>query len=115
VEQQLEIGFIVGIDVHAVVGRSDDGERMFDYHYSKISVTPRSPLWFFDTVRAPPLDYVQVYRLHRKLLAAHCLGDADLIAKLSVPVVQTASRGELRQVPNDAIRDRFTALFQTVD
>ena len=93
----------------------DDGERIFDYHYTEISVTPRSPLWFFDTIHAPPLDYVQVYRLHRKLLAAHCLGNADMMANLSAPLVLTANRGELRQVPNDTIRDRFAAVFQTVD
>lgn len=95
--------------------RIDDGERIFVYRYSDIDVTPRSPLWFFDTVSAPPIDNVQVYRLHRKLLAAHCLGDADMIAELSAPQVLTASRGELRQISNDAMRERFTSLFQTVN
>ena len=93
----------------------DDGQRVFDYHYSEIKVTPQSPLWFFDAVSAPPIDNVQVYRLHRKLLAAHCLGDADMMADLSAPEVLTASRGKLMQITNDAIRERFTALFQSLD
>lgn len=94
--------------------RIDDGDRIFDYHYSEIDVTPRSPLWFFDTVSAPPIDFVQVYRLHRKLLAAHCLGDAEMIATLSAPQSLSANRGELRQISKDAMREQFTALFQTV-
>jgi hypothetical protein len=95
--------------------RIDDGDRIFDYRYSEIDVTPKSPLWFFDTVSAPPIDFVQVYRLHRKLLAAHCLGDADMIANLSAPQVLSASRGELRQFSRDAMRERFTALFQALN
>ena len=93
----------------------DDGERIFDYHYSEISVAPRSPLWFFDTVRAPPIDNVQVHRLHRMLLAAHCLGDADMMANLSTPQVLTANRGEIQHVENDAMRVRFSALFRALD
>lgn len=93
----------------------DDGQRVFDYYYSEIDVEPQSPLWFFDAVPAPPIDEVQVYRLHRKLLAAHCLGNADMMADLSAPEVLTASRGKLNQITNDAIRERFTALFQSVD
>lgn len=93
----------------------DDGQRVFDYHYSDIRVTPRSPLWFFDAVPAPQIDAVQVYRLHRKLLAAHCLGDADMIADLSAPEIIVASRGKLEQTTNEAMRERFTALFQSLD
>jgi hypothetical protein len=93
----------------------DDGQRVFDYYYSEVKVTPQSPLWFFDAVPAPPIDNVQVYRLHRKLLAAHCLGDADMMADLSTPEVLTASRGKLIQITNEAIRERFKALFQSLD
>jgi hypothetical protein len=93
----------------------DDGQRVFDYHYSDIRVTPRSPLWFFDAVPPPRIDAVQVYRLHRKLLAAHCLGDADMIADLSAPEVIAASRGKLEQMTNEAMRERFAALFQSLD
>jgi len=93
----------------------DDGQRVFDYHYSSISVTRKSPLWFFDAILAPRLDSVQVHRLHRKLLAAHCLGDADMIADLSAPEIMVASRGKLEQTTKDAVRERFTRLFQALD
>jgi hypothetical protein len=93
----------------------DDGQSVFDYNYSEIKVMPQSPLWFFDAVPAPPIDKVQVYRLHRKLLAAHCLGDADMMADLSAAEVLTANRGKLAQISNDAIRERFTILFQSLD
>jgi hypothetical protein len=93
----------------------DDGQRVFDYHYSDINITAMSPLWFFDAVPSPRLDVVQVYRLHRKLLAAHCLGDADMIANLSAPEIMSASRGKLEQTTNEAMREQFTALFQSLD
>jgi ketosteroid isomerase-like protein len=93
----------------------DDGERVFDYRYSSIDTVPRLPLWFFETVTAPPLDQVQVYRLHRKLLAAHCLGDAELLSGLSAPEVISASNGELQQTPNESVRERFAALFERLD
>ena len=58
---------------------------------------------------------MQVYRLHRKLLAAHCLGDADLIAELSAAENLIAGRGNLLWSSNSATRDRFISLFQSVD
>jgi hypothetical protein len=95
--------------------RIDDGKRTFDYRYSAVDVAARSPLWFFEAVGAPPIDSVQVYRLHRKLLVAHCLGDAEMIANLSAPTVLSANRGELREFSRDAVRERFTALFEVLD
>ena len=93
----------------------DDGERTFDYRYSNIETSPGSPLWFHETVSAPALDQIQVYRLHRKLLAAHCLGDAELLSRLSAEQIVSASNGELVRAPNDSIRERFTALFERLD
>jgi hypothetical protein len=93
----------------------DDGQRVFDYHYSDMSITSESPLWFFNDIPSPRIDVVQVYRLHRKLLAAHCLGDADMIANLSAPEIISASRGKLEKTTNEAMRERFTALFQSLD
>jgi ketosteroid isomerase-like protein len=58
---------------------------------------------------------VQVHRLHRKLLAAHCLGDAEMIANSSAPQVLSANRGELREFSRAAVRERFSALFKTVN
>jgi hypothetical protein len=93
----------------------DDGERIFDYRYSSIDLAPKSPLWFMDALPAPEIDGVQVYRLHRKLLAAHCLGDANMMADLSAPSVIVASRGELLETSPEATRERFTSVFQQVD
>jgi ketosteroid isomerase-like protein len=93
----------------------DDGERVFDYRYSDIDINPRSPLWFHDAVVAPPIDEVQVYRLHRKLLAAHCLGDADMMAALSAPELVVAGRGDLGRYSSESTRERFTGVFQRLD
>ncbi len=80
-----------------------------------MDVAPASPLWFFEATGAPDLDAVQVYRLHRTLLAAHCLGDADLIANLSAPEVIVAGRGELYRESSESMRAQFTALFERLD
>lgn len=93
----------------------DDGERIFDYRYSSIDLEPKSPLWFFDSLPAPEIDNVQVYRLHRKLLVAHCMGDADMMANLSAPNIIVASRGELLETSPAVTRERFTSVFQRVD
>lgn len=92
--------------------RIDDGERLFDYRYTSIATAPQSPLWFFKAVLAPAIDQLQVYRLHRQLLAAHCLGDADLIAALSAPEMLIAGGGELDTYSNDSVREQFAGLFQ---
>jgi len=93
----------------------DDGDRTFEYRYSSVETVPRSPLWFFESVIAPAIDQVRVYRLHRQLLAAHCLGDAELLANLSAEQVISASNGDLRRMPNHAISERFTALFERLN
>lgn len=93
----------------------DDGERQFVYAFSRVSVSARSPLWFIDSAGPSPLDEVEVYRLHRRLLAAHCLGDADLMATLSADQIISANRGALSETDRAALKDRFTQLFQAVD
>lgn len=95
--------------------RIDDGERTFDYHYSSVSVSSESPLWFFEAVPAPALDELQIYRLHRRLLAAHCAGDAELMASLSAPTVHSANRGALNTVTNAELKTRFASLFEALD
>ena len=93
----------------------DDGTRTFDYRFTAVDTGPRSPLWFFEAVDSPGLAEVEIYRLHRKLLAAHCLGDADLIADLSTDDVTVASRGELLATTPGEMRERFAALFGRLD
>lgn len=93
----------------------DDGRLTFDYRYTSIDTEPASPLWFFDALPVQELDAVAIHRLHRKMMAAHCLGDAAMIADLSAPTVISASRGELHQVSNADLRDRFGSLFASLD
>lgn len=93
----------------------DDGERLFKYQYVQIDIGKKSPLWYFDTVAAPPLDDVNIYRLHRSLLAAHCLGDADMMADLSAEEVTVANRGVLSRDNNANMRDRFRQLFSRIE
>jgi hypothetical protein len=93
----------------------DDGSRVFDYRFSSVEFSDRDLLWFFDAVASPSIDEVDVFRLHRKLLAAHCLGDAELMARLSAPSTIIASRGELHNASRDQVQQQFTSLFERVD
>jgi len=95
--------------------RIDDGRRVFDYAYSEVDVADRNPLWFQDMVTAPDLDAVRIYRLHRRLLAAHCLGDAALIADLTAPEAVIVSRGRLTHTSPQGMLDSFTRTFQRFD
>ena len=101
-----ELPFLVSID---------DGERVFDYRYTSVDLDDRSPLWFFDAAGDPGVDEVAVHRLHRTLLAAHCLGDADLLADRSTDPVTSANNGELRSSAREATRERFTDVFEALD
>jgi ketosteroid isomerase-like protein len=95
--------------------RVDDGERIFDYRYTRISIAPESPLWFFDAVPAPSIDQLQIYRLHRKLLAAHCTGDAGMIAALSAPTIYSVNRGRMDTATNAELETRFSSLFDALE
>lgn len=92
----------------------DDGERVFDYRYTEVDISPKSPLWFFDALAPPDLDKVQIYRLHRKMLAAHCLGDADIMADLTAPEAIIANRGNVVVTTPAEMRGRFEDLFKQV-
>ncbi|MGD8357096.1 MAG: nuclear transport factor 2 family protein [Lysobacterales bacterium] len=95
--------------------RIDDGERVFDYRYSRIDLTARPAGWFPAEVDAPDLDAVRIYRLHRALLAAHCDGDATAIARLSAPRTLVADRGQLSEISRDEILQRFRQVFSRLD
>jgi hypothetical protein len=93
----------------------DDGERTFDYRYTDIRVSASSPDWFSAAVPGPVPDEVGVYRLHRNLLAAHCVGDAGQMAALSAAVLTSANRGKLTTMSNADLEERFITLFETLD
>ena len=95
--------------------RIDDGERAFDYRYTRVDISRASPLWFFEAVPAPPIDELQIYRLHRKMLAAHCTGDARMIAALSAPAVYSVNSGRMDKTTNAELETRFSSLFDALE
>lgn len=92
----------------------DDGSRTFDYRFSDVSIANQSPLWFMQSVQAPALDSLQVYRLHRQLLAAHCLGDASLISERSADPSTSTDGGTLSSISRTDMHSRFTQLFDQI-
>jgi ketosteroid isomerase-like protein len=56
-----------------------------------------------------------VLRLHRSLLAAHCLGDADTLADLSTQESVNSNRGVLSSIAREDMRSRFSGLFEKID
>ncbi|MEO0971494.1 MAG: nuclear transport factor 2 family protein [Pseudomonadota bacterium] len=90
----------------------DDGERTFSYRYSYVDPSPRPPTWFYSEIEAPALDAVRLYRLHRQLLAAHCRGDAPMLAALSSANMVLANDGRLVRTNPTELRNQFTQLFR---
>ncbi|MEO1250765.1 MAG: hypothetical protein AAFW81_00285 [Pseudomonadota bacterium] len=95
--------------------RVDDGSRLFDYSYTEISIENRSPLWYADALGDVSFDEANIYRLHRKLLAAHCLGDADMIAALTAPDTIVADGGAVFEPTREDTRAQFLSLFEQLD
>lgn len=93
----------------------DDGEREFDYRYSEIDINDKNPGWYFDSGEAPAVDEIQIYRLHRKLLIAHCEGDAAAMASLTGPETVIANRGDLFMSSSSETGVRFESVFNRVD
>lgn len=93
----------------------NDGNRDFEYNYTEIETRRQSPMWYFETIESPDLDIVDIYRLHRKLLAAHCMGDADMIADLTTETSIVVSNGMINRPTRDETRSVFKKLFQRLD
>lgn len=94
--------------------RIDDSSRVFDYAYREVGITQESPTWFYKSVDALAVDELKIYRLHRRLLAAHCTRDADLIANLTALATIVANRGTLEQPSREMTRTRFDSYFKNV-
>lgn len=88
-----------------------DESRTFIYSYTDILIEERSPLWFFEEVGAADLDGVQIYRLHRRLLAAHCNGDAESISAAAAPHHININKGRLSHVSPVELRSMFEEVF----
>ncbi|MEM9386365.1 MAG: hypothetical protein AAGA68_15005 [Pseudomonadota bacterium] len=93
----------------------DDGERTFSYRFSFIDPRPRPPTWLFDEIEAPALDPVRLYRLHRRLLAAHCEADAAMLGSLSAPIMMVISDGQLTDATSLDVQRGFEQLFGRLD
>lgn len=93
----------------------DDGQRQFDYRFTRIDISDRTPNWLFDAIAAPAIDEVQIHRLHRRALAAHCNGDAAALAALTAPDGIEISRGAIHTVTPETTQTRFTSVFERLD
>jgi len=109
-------------DWHDVDGTSlpfvaviDDGTRQFTYRYEQLETADRPPGWFYEQVPAPAIDAVQIYRLHRNMMAAHCRGDAQAIASLTAAETVIADRGQLIEPTREDTLQQFTKVFKSLD
>jgi ketosteroid isomerase-like protein len=93
----------------------NDGSRTFDYRFTRIQTAPVSPNWFFNTLAAPEIDAVQVHRVHRRALAAHCLGDAAALAQLTAPESIDIARGEVTTFTQAETQTRFSGVFERLN
>lgn len=88
---------------------------IYDYQYTDVSFADGDAVSFHEAFPAPEVDAVQVHRLHRSLLAAHCRGDAGMMAQLTAPEALIANRGDITTVSPDDMETRFTSVFSQVD
>jgi ketosteroid isomerase-like protein len=89
--------------------------NVFNYRYTDISFGVGDAVSFHTAYPAPAIDAVQIHRLHRALLAAHCRGDAAMMAALTAPENVIANRGEIFHVTPEETQARFTSVFSRVD
>lgn len=92
----------------------DDGQRDFTYRFSFVDLAEKPLLWFDETVAEPAVDHVQIYRLHRRQLAAHCLADAALLAAGTAPEAMMVNRGSIDMTTPEEVEARFKAVFERV-
>ncbi|MEO1137031.1 MAG: nuclear transport factor 2 family protein, partial [Pseudomonadota bacterium] len=88
---------------------------VYDYQYTDVSFAAGDAVSFHEAYPAPAIDAVQVHRLHRSLLAAHCRGDAQMMAQLTAPEALIANRGEVAVTSPDDMKTRFASVFSRVD
>ena len=93
----------------------DDEGIIFTYNFASIELEELGTLDFQAIIDAPALDEINLYRLHRALLNAHCLGDAKMMAKLSTPTTIIANRGEVIEATQDYTLAQFKSLFDELN
>ena len=89
----------------------DDGTRTFDYRYRTVDTSDKPMMWYYDSVASPNLDEIDILRLHRQLLVAHCMGDAAMMASLTAPVATIANRGSVGDTNPEEMAARFARVF----
>lgn len=90
----------------------NDGEREFTYRFSHVDLTDKPLLWFDGAVAVPSLDAVQIYRLHRRQLAAHCMADPALLASGMAPKAMMVNGGAVSTTTPEQAQARFVGLFE---
>lgn len=90
-------------------------ENTFTYEYTEVEITDGDIIDFHEQYAAPAFDDLQIYRLHRAMLAAHCRGDAALMAQLSAPEITIANRGAVSETTPDDMQALFEGVFLRLD
>jgi len=90
----------------------DDGSRTFDYRYRTVDTDDKPMMWYYDSVASPNLDEIDILRLHRQILVAHCMGDAAMMASLTAPVATIANRGSVGDTTPEEMAARFSQVFE---
>lgn len=93
--------------------------REFDYRYADVSffegANGKDAVDFHDAIAAPAIDEINIHRLHRALMTAHCRGDAGMMAALTAPQTVIANRGEVFNATSEQTGERFASVFSRVD
>lgn len=88
---------------------------VYTYQYTDFSFGTGDAVAFHQAYPAPDIDAAHIYRLHRALLAAHCRGDAEMMASLTAPEAFMANRGDITSVSPDDMKARFSSVFSRVN
>lgn len=90
----------------------DDGTRTFDYQFKSVDMTDKPLMWYYDSVPSPAIDEIDILRLHKKALVAHCIGDAAMMASLSAPSPVIANNGSIFDTSPEQTLAVFTNVFE---
>lgn len=88
---------------------------LYTYQYTRIDIEDLDAIDFHERYAAPNLDAVQIHRLHRALLTAHCRGDAAMMAHLTTPEATIANRGAIIETTREAMETQFEELFSNLN
>lgn len=90
----------------------DDGSRTFDYQFRSVDMSGKPLMWYYGQVPPPAIDEIDILRLHKKSLIAHCIGDAEMMAGLSTPSPVIANGGSVFDTSPEQTLAVFTNVFE---